>query len=240
MLRERLSDFRVRSKLFGIEDPTERIFSEIYFKNTWGGRRGEFYSGGGSRKDVFAAPYVARLTALANEFGFSNMAAVDLGCGDMSIGSRVCDLFSSYVGVDICSELIKRHHRHLESPKISFQKLNIVTEPLPQGDVCMVRQVLQHLSNEQISKILSKLDQYKYVIITEHIPEPGPDVVMNADLAEGAGIRLDQKSGVFLNAPPFNIDENRLTTVLEIPGAGGILKTVLYRPSAKKYMEGNG
>jgi hypothetical protein len=209
---------------------TEKIFGRIYQKNTWGGQAGEYYSGAGSSDTTLTEPYFARLTKLSQELRFSGLHAVDLGCGDMKIGSRISPFFASYLGVDIVKDLIEHHQKNLSSPQVRFAHLNIIDEPLPPGDFCILRQVLQHLSNAMIQKILRKLDQYRYVLITEHLPAPHSETVKNLDFVGGSDTRLMHNSGVFLTAPPFNIAEGSLTTILEVPYVEGVIRTMLYQP----------
>jgi len=88
---------------------------------------------------------------------------------------------------------------------VDFRVLDITNDALPKADVAIIRQVLQHLSNEQILQALPRiLSAYKYVILTEHLParegfEP------NVDKPAGPDIRLGIDSGIVLRRPPFNI-----------------------------------
>ena len=115
--------------------------------------------------------------------------------------------------------------------------LDIVAEALPDGDVCFVRHVLQHLSNEQILAILPKLRKYRWVFITEHYPTDGAAIEPNRDKVHGGYVRTVENSGVYLSAPPFALPAHSLTTVMEIPGADpgdgsdtGVIRTFLYKP----------
>jgi hypothetical protein len=210
---------------------TERFFTRIYQQNSWGGQAGDYFSGTGSADNTVTDPYVACISTLSRELPLSKMQAVDLGCGDMRVGSRISPLFASYLGVDIVKDLIAHHQNKFGSPQVRFAHLNIIDEPLPPGNFCMLRQVLQHLSNAQIQKILAKLAQYDYVLITEHMPLPHPKMVVNIDMPRNADTRLPLNSGVFLTAPPFNIPDDEITTVLEVPSANGIIRTMLYQPT---------
>lgn len=211
--------------------PTEKIFTKIYQHNTWGGQPGEYSSGGGTVDPAIADPYVDCLSKLARKLRFAELNAVDLGCGDMRIGKRISPLFASYTGVDIVRDLITHHQENHSVNNVSFEHLNIIEAPLPKGDVCLIRQVLQHLSNEQIQKVLAKLTQYKYVIITEHLPTPNPEIIKNLDIPHGSDIRLIHNSGVYLTAPPFLIPEGAVKQVLAVEGYGGVVKTFLYQPN---------
>ena len=219
---------------------TEEIFSEIYAQNKWGGEEGDFYSGGGTGDEGIANAYVECLSRLGEELGFAKLRAVDLGCGDMRVGARISPLFASYLGVDIVEELIAGHRERLANERVDFACLNIIESDLPEGDVCLIRQVLQHLSNAQIAKILKKLGKYRYVLITEHLPTPNPKLRKNLDKPHGSDVRMYDNSGVYLTEPPFNLPESRVETVLEVEGHGyenydepwirGNVQTVLYRP----------
>ena len=119
-----------------------------------------------------------------------------------------------------------------------FQYADAAEDALPQGDVCFLRQVLQHLSNKQIVAILRKLTQYQHVLITEHVPLESNLFRSNLDKVHGADIRVYRNSGVYLDRDPFNIPASKLTLVLEVPGTylgpqvhPGVIRTWLYEPS---------
>ena len=95
-----------------------------------------------------------------------------------------------------------------------------------------MRQVLQHLSNIEIQSILKKLKDYKYIILTEHIPFG--NFIPNKDIISGQGIRLKQNSGVDVLKPPFNLKINyakHLTAYyMESPIKSQIITTVYQLP----------
>ena len=62
--------------------------------------------------------------------------------------------------------------------------------------------MLQHLSNKEIKEIVSKLYDYKYVILTEHLPIG--EFEANKDIISGQGIRLKKKSGLDITKSPLN------------------------------------
>lgn len=221
-LRARLSSVRSRNR--GLQE----IFEDIYTNRSWGGQEnaGAFNSGSGSDSGP-SKPYVDTIRKYIRESGAGKV--VDLGCGDFRVGSRiVAGLEIRYTGVDIARPLIAHLNATAAGPMIDFQCLNIVDDPLPQGDLYLIRQVLQHLSNQQISTILRKL-KGAAVIVTEHIPT-GRSAKWNKDKVAGPDIRLFRHSGVFLEHPPFSLD---LETLLEVPqpfnGVDAILRTSLIR-----------
>ncbi len=107
--------------------------------------------------------------------------------------------------------------------------MDITEDELPKGDCIILRQVLQHLSNSEIQKIIKKLSPYKYVILSEHIPTG--NFIPNKDIIAGQGIRLKQNSGVKLLEPPFNlkvIEEKAFETVV-LENNKGQIATMLYQ-----------
>lgn len=217
----------------------EEIFTTTYAKNLWGGKKGEFCSGAGTVSSGIAAKYCEMLSDEAARLDFSSLHAVDLGCGDMRIGDQICGLFKSYTGVDIVAPLIESHRKNKGKDNVRFEHLNIAEDPLPTGDVCLIRQVLQHLSNREISAILEKASMYKYVYITEHLPSDDSTAVPNVDMAHGSNIRIYRNSGVYLDKPPFSLPPESLATMLDLEGHGfkfldaGRIVTVRYSPLSR-------
>lgn len=193
------------------------IFSNIYKENKWGGGAGEFCSGIGSISEEITQPYVAKITQFLQSQGTTPLAIVDLGCGDFRVGQNFIDYCDKYIGVDIVPDLIRQHQKAGYGPKVSFLCLNLIEDKLPDGNVCFLRQVLQHLSNAQISKILPKLAKYEFIFITEHYPTDNPEIVPNKDKVCGASVRLFDNSGVYLGASPFNIPASAMKLFLEVP-----------------------
>ena len=180
--------------------------------------------------------YVELIQKLAETHHFGELRAVDLGCGDMRIGSHISALFQSYLGADIVESLIQHHCSQSFAGEVSFQKINIIEDELPDGDVCFIRQVLQHLSNQQILEILPKLEKYRFVLITEHLPSTETGVEKNLDKSHGGDIRLYKNSGVYLDSPPFQLKGN-YEEVLAVNDSSlqniedsGVIKTFLYCP----------
>ena len=99
---------------------------------------------------------------------------------------------------------------------------------MPSGDCAIIRQVLQHLSNAEVQAIVNKLANFKYLILTEHLPKG--DFIPNKDILSGQGIRLKKKSGINLLAPPFHlkVKEEKQLIAFPLEGNKGILVTTLY------------
>lgn len=216
----------------------EQVFSRIYRTRQWGSggpgaHSSGFHSGNGSTDEAIVGPYVDRIRKELTSCGPAKPKVVDLGCGDFSVGSRILDCCSEYIGVDVVPDLIEHLRATVNDSRASFISLDITQAvEYPDADVCFLRQVLQHLSNAQIQFILPRLDKYDCVYITEHYPSDRVAVIPNLDKAHGADIRLYQNSGVYLDGPPFSISAERLKLILEVPApdfgklyAGGFIRT---------------
>ena len=77
-------------------------------------------------------------------------------------------------------------------------------DPLPDGQLCLVREVFQHLSNAQVSATLAKISKYKHALITEIHPEDFRHYQINRDKPHGANSRMSHFSVLCLDHPPFN------------------------------------
>jgi SAM-dependent methyltransferase len=187
-------------------------FSDIYRSHAWGSREDRpFCSGDGSIREDAVGPYCAMIRDFIA--GNNIQRVVDLGCGDFAVGSQFISPAVHYLGIDVVPDLIRYNQEHFATPGVEFRCINIIDDPLPHGDLCLVRQVLQHLSNAQILKTLKSLRRYRYVIATEHV-YAGAGLRRNRDKPQGPGTRIPRRSGVFLESPPFNCPA-KLT--LEVP-----------------------
>lgn len=219
----------------------EEVFTKIYEEKQWGHKRSNYNSGDGSRNEEIVSPYISMVKSKANIEKFVGLTFVDLGCGDFYVGKQLVNLCSKYIGIDIVAPLIRYNQNYYSNENVKFDHLDIVEEALPAGDVCFIRQVFQHLSNQQILKILPKLTQYHWVFITEHYPTDNAAIQPNMDKVQGGDIRVYDNSGVYLTEPPFNISVQALEKVLEVSGSDlgpgmdrGVIRTFMYKPGANQ------
>jgi SAM-dependent methyltransferase len=177
----------------------EQVFSEIYATNQWGGKPGSYESGSGSRPDV-TAPYVSAVQDLIQRERVRSI--VDLGCGDFEVGRRLLSPELSYIGCDIVPSLIAHNNAKFATERVEFRTLDIVADPLPQGEMCIIRQVFQHLSNRDIATVLSKARQYPLLVVTdEQVMGDTSDV--NVDIIPFHGTRRLFGRGLKLESEPF-------------------------------------
>ncbi len=182
--------------------PLQAVFETIYAENAWGGEQGSFYSGPGS--DGLAADiYVAEVKRFIATHGVRSV--VDLGCGDFRVAHKIVHQGLSYVGVDLVQHLVDANTEQFGAGNIRFECRDITEDQLPSGDLCLMREVLQHLSNRQIRRVLAKLGSFRYVIYSDYQPPAWARCVPNRDITPGLYTRIWKNSAVFLDQPPFNI-----------------------------------
>lgn len=208
--------------------PTKDAMEQVYEMNLWGSNNTGFYSGIGSHHPEIVNPYIEVVTSFLTSFQ-SPLVVCDLGCGDFNVGKELVKHAKKYIAVDIVKDLIDRNKEEYEEEILEFYCSDIAVDDLPSGDCALVRQVLQHLSNAEIQNIVSKLTAFKYVILTEHLPEGGFEP--NKDIITGQGTRLKRESGVDLLAPPFNFKVNEEKQLLSVipDDFKGVIVTTLYK-----------
>lgn len=210
----------------------KEIFTEIYANNVWGkslDASEKFHSGAGSHDEKIIVPYIETLIQLLTNNNIRNI--VDVGCGDFWIMRHVLGALSEadynffYTGIDVVGDLVKYNAERFRHPNIKFICMDAVgDDPLPDGEILIIRQALQHMRNADIKKILGKAAKFKYLFITEHIYD-APDAVYNVDKETNDGIRLGYKSGVYLEHAPFNF--KNIVHLLKIVGYGGVIRSSL-------------
>jgi hypothetical protein len=73
-----------------------------------------------------------------------------------------------YVGLDYVRDLIARNQREFGGANIHFEHSDSssISGDLPAADLALVKDVFQHWTNRQILDFLSKLQGYRFVLIT--------------------------------------------------------------------------
>lgn len=182
---------------------TKETFDRIYAEKHWGGAETDLlYSGDGSR-GKFAAHYRSLVEPQILKGQVKSLA--DLGCGDFTIGAMLAPLVEDYTGIDVAERVIAANERLHGHDHCRFRSADICTDPLPSADAAILRQVLQHLSNDEIRAALDNiLPRYPLVLITEHLDlDPGSEP--NLDIPHGPSVRADVGSGVWIDKAPFHV-----------------------------------
>jgi SAM-dependent methyltransferase len=194
-LRRRVSALLRRARLGRREEP----FATAYIHGDWGRVGGQpYFSGTGSLPEN-VGPYLR----FVNNYIRANAieSVVDLGCGDFR-ASAALDLHGvRYLGVDIVSTLIDHNARHFESEQVRFARLDVGQDPLPEADLCLIKQVLQHWSSADVLALLPRLEVYDHVLILDGWLATSATPGRNLDTPTGGRSR---PGGLYLEAPPFD------------------------------------
>jgi SAM-dependent methyltransferase len=189
----------------------EWVFADIYRRNAWGGNTGS-YSGPGSHLAGIVEPYLKTVTQFLKELP-QKPVVIDLGCGDFNVSQHLVPYTRHLIGCDIAGAVIERNRRLF--PGVTFHQVDFTRGPLPDADVCIVRQVLQHLDNRRIVAALRKMLRYPIWIVTEHVPF-GDNFTPNMDMRAGLDVRVPAGSGVVLTAFPFNFHGYRRSLLCDV------------------------
>lgn len=195
-----------------------------------GGGSEPFFSGSGSHDEKIILPYINLLLQIIVNNNVRQIT--DLGCGDFWIMRNVLGVLEQnnypyfYNGVDVVEDLIEHNNKNFGRVNVKFHCMDAAQDDneLPFGELLIIRQVLQHLNNADIKKILRKTKDFKFVFVTEHIYD-GFDAIFNIDKVSDNDIRLKLNSGVYFEKPPYNY--KNIVHLLKIPQYGGIIRSSL-------------
>jgi hypothetical protein len=150
----------------------ERIFSHIYENKLWGNNNHNEYkgsSGDGSGVDYNKKDYIP---FLKNFIKTKNVkTVVDLGCGDFRCGELIYgDLDVKYTGYDAYKKVVECGEKSFSNEKYTFRHLDFCNkkEEIVGGDLCILKDVIQHWSLRDIYSFLDYIvssKKFKYILI---------------------------------------------------------------------------
>jgi hypothetical protein len=151
----------------------ETIFTNIYECKIWGDNGCCEYngsSGQGSLIDYNINNYIPFLKKFLMDNNIKSI--VDLGCGDFKCGKLIYDdLDIVYFGYDAYKKIIDYHlSKYLLPNKYTFTHLDFFNykENITTGELCILKDVLQHWSLDNIYHFLDYLienKRFKYILI---------------------------------------------------------------------------
>jgi SAM-dependent methyltransferase len=190
------------------------VFQKVYAEREWGrGDTGDLYSGAGS-DPVPATAYAENIRRYIEREGIRSI--VDLGCGDYRVARLLVSDQVEYVGVDIVEQVVATNRANHGRANVRFECLDIIHDPLPTGDLCLIREVFQHLSNAEILRVLPKLRGFRHVIFSDAQLPRSAITKPNRDIVHGRDTRGWKYSALFLDQPPFNL-RTELLFEIELP-----------------------
>lgn len=208
----------------------EEKISYIYKNNIWGEDEDKnFSSGTGAHNPNIINPYIEVVKEFLKKKHMPTLT--DCGCGDFNVGKNFLSLSKKYYAIDIFQDIIDLNKSKFNYKNIEFLKLDIVEDNIPSADICIVRQVLQHFSNQDIFSFIKNIkNKFKFLLITEHLPDG--KFKSNIDMQTSFIVRSRFNSGVLLHEKPFEIKFKQMNELqrLRVSTAPykGVISTILY------------
>jgi SAM-dependent methyltransferase len=137
-------------------------FEDIYAQNIWGSGSGE------GSLPTHTKGYARFLQHFIRDNRITSV--VDLGCGDWQF-SRFIDWSGvRYHGFDIARPVIEQNRRLYARVGVNFDVSPEQFDQLPDADLRIVKDVLQHWSNAAIERFLPTLKRYPFALLTNCAP----------------------------------------------------------------------
>lgn len=140
----------------------QEIFNKLYRRHRW------IWGSGTGSIPIFNKPFIQFVNKFLDDHPDIKVV-VDIGCGDYQIGRHLALREKKYIGCDVSDFVLEKTRAKFSLTNKKFLHLDAVTDELPSGDLVIIKDVLQHLRNRDISRILSKLAVYRFMIIQNDI-----------------------------------------------------------------------
>ena len=213
-LQEQFQTWQAWSRGLSVEE----VFTRIYDEAKWGHpiNGAKFYSGKGSSPEFTASYEQFVISFIIRNPQIRRI--VDVGCGDFQVSGRILRALRQvgraveYLGCDVARNIVDYNLTTNAGPGVTFIQANVIEDRLPGGDLALVRQVLQHLTNDDIAKALKNIHAAcRFMIITESLPTKR--ALPNIDIERGIATRVPLGSGVYLDEPPFTLPVHEMLDV---------------------------
>lgn len=145
------------------------IFENIYENEKWGSKG--TLSGEGTRPEA-AKEYVEFVTTFLESHP-EIKTILDLGHGDWQMWPKNYFDNYDYTGIDITPSVVEMCNRKYSNNHIEFIQADFLEIELPKADLLLIKDVLIHLSNDDIKKTIRMLSNFKYSIIVTDIKSKG-------------------------------------------------------------------
>jgi SAM-dependent methyltransferase len=192
-------------------------FSAVYARDDWQGG-----SGRGSTPEN-TVEYRALIERLLQAHDIKRV--VDLGCGDWQFSRLINWGNVDYLGIDTVPAVIEANRQRF-GPPCRFECRDVSRDPLPPGDLLILKDVLQHWPSDTIRAFLPRLEEYRFVLVTNCAFD---SPLLNSDIAMTGFRPLDLRQAPFF----FEAEEVlRYRTDNAPPGVMNKL-VLLHRPKKK-------
>ena len=199
-------------------------FKAIYDTGVW--QHGHDTTPGSGQGSSLAATEALRqaLPALLNELNARTL--LDVGCGDFSWMQHV-SIEQDYVGVDVVESVVDANSKLYGRAGRDFKALDATSDELPDADVVLCREVMFHLSFDDMQKLLRNVLSKKrtYLIATSDRL-----TAFNSDIPTGDFRLLNLEISPLKFPPPDRVIDDsavfarRIIGVWDAERLGGLLR----------------
>lgn len=212
----------------------EEIFSDIYAKNEWNSL--ESRSGPGSTLDNTEL-LRSELPRIIQGLGVQSM--LDAPCGDFHWMSKTPLPVTQYIGMDIVEDVIAENQRLYSAPGRTFQRANLIKDPLPSVDLIFCRDCLIHFSDKDARHALHNFQASgsRYLLTTTY-----PDEPESRNIVTGQWQALNLQADPFRLPPPIILIEEAQpgSAAAQVPDSLPVFRKCLGLWDLRSLSRGNG
>jgi len=170
----------------------DRVFNRIYQDNSW--NSDESVSGPGSTIE-YTKNIREEIPRIIDRAEVKRI--LDAPCGDYNwfrLVEREEDI--SYIGGDLVESLVSSNQKKYGNENTRFVHLDIINDELPKADLWLCRDIFQHLSNNDILKVIANFlnSDIGYMLASTY-----PECKRNTNIPTGVRARP-----LNLELPPFS------------------------------------
>ncbi len=142
-----------------------RIFNDVWVNNGFYSNSDETKSGGGSTLEM-TENIRKEIVKIIKEKNIKTV--VDIPCGDFNWMKEIVFRFERYVGGDIVPDCIKENNDRYSNSRIKFIEHDILQDPIPDGDLLIVRDLIGHYPLSDGKNIIDNIlkSNCKYLLCT--------------------------------------------------------------------------
>lgn len=203
----------------------ENAFTQVYESAGWAANsEGQGCSGPGSNLENTRL-YRVFLQAFLQDHNIRSV--VDVGCGDWEFSQTIDWKGINYTGFDVVKYVIESNRKRFGSDHIQFVHGDATSMNLPKADLLICKEVLQHLSTEDVQRFLKQLPKFKYCLLTNDV-NPQTFTSENRDICPPGYRTLD------LTKPPFNLIGEKVLSYQANSQYKEMKQVLLVKPSAER------
>jgi len=150
---------------------TTKAFQKVYQGAEWGPSVIPEVNGGSGpgSNPANAKPYMEFLQKFLSENQIQSV--VDIGSGDWQFSRFINWNGIDYTGIECVPEVLVKVSQQFGNEHIKFINVDVLSNPesIPSGDLCIMKDVIQHWPNENITNFLTVLLEkklFKYILLT--------------------------------------------------------------------------